>query len=319
MLGRTPNWSFEALKTLHGSREGFHGSEASNWWCISHKGLKNHSNTRHQRHGSVFGEGVYLATDVAVSRTFAVRGSERPKVHKPCPLARATSSDENNINDKHSGSLSAAADTANGSGGRQQRPEFPFECVARCEVIDLAANVAPRPGLNSGSSSSSSHGGGGSTTGSMRSSSSSDGSENGDSDYLVVEDEGHVHLRSILFFRSDRLTAAASVGSRRKEEIGSMSNSASSSSVHQNRDLRRRETSAARVQNTARGDIQEVDSQTTGGAFNVALAMRRGGLILVAGLSLLALVSFVTGEAPGVPFLTAAFLALCVCYCLCLC
>jgi len=201
VLGRTPNWSFESLKAAHGSREGYHGSAPANWWCISHKGLKNRSHTKHQRNGAVFGEGVYLATDVRVSRTFAVsRGSgERPLLHLPCPLALTAGGDN------HGRDRAAASGEALSEG--LVRPEFPFECVARCEVIDLKSNVAPRVGVNKGGSSSSS-------------SSSDDGGGN-DCDYLVVSDEAQVHLRSILLFPTGRLKPATSTTRIRTQQAAS--------------------------------------------------------------------------------------------------
>ena len=56
---------------------------------------------------------------------------------------------------------------------------FPFEVVARCEVIDLPANVAPR-------------------TVATPYSQTPQGQQ--EADYLVVPDESHVAIRSLLLF-----------------------------------------------------------------------------------------------------------------------
>lgn len=179
VVGRSPNWAFLQLQQRHGTRTAYHGSAVENWHCISHRGLRNHSNTRHERHGAAFGNGVYLATDPSVSRGFARRGMERPRCHRSCALPGLAS-------------RSGPAIPADADG----RPELPFEIVAVCDVIELEGNVVPRPGVSLG-------GDGRRAT-----------SERDDGDYLVVQDEGHIHLRSLLFFPSDRVNSKAVPGGR---------------------------------------------------------------------------------------------------------
>ncbi|GMH39851.1 hypothetical protein BSKO_07755 [Bryopsis sp. KO-2023] len=50
---------------------GFHGTAAENVHSIMQNGLLNLSNTRLQRHGAAFGEGIYLGSDIATSNQFA--------------------------------------------------------------------------------------------------------------------------------------------------------------------------------------------------------------------------------------------------------
>ena len=157
VIGRCPSWNFEHLKKKHGALEGYHGSAAENWHSISQKGLKNRSNTRHQKNGAIFGDGVYLASECIVSRGFAQRGSEHPRCHTYSALGS-----------RIKGALSERGAV---------RPEFPFEVVARCDVINLPVNIAPKTA------------------------SAAAGSD--ESDYYVVRDESHVDIQSLLLFPSD--------------------------------------------------------------------------------------------------------------------
>jgi hypothetical protein len=153
--GRCPDWGFAALKAQHGVLTGYHGSAAENFHRICHTGLENRSGSKGEKNGALFGAGVYLATACAVARGFAARTGERPRVHRRSAFA------PNQV-----GTLGAAW------------PEFPFEVVARCQVINLPANVAPRV-VGSSDSSSEAH------------------------DYLVVQDQHHVQLHSLLLFPTD--------------------------------------------------------------------------------------------------------------------
>lgn len=53
------------------TRLAFHGTPMENVHSILHNGLWNMSNTRLQRHGAAFGEGIYLAEDIRICDIFA--------------------------------------------------------------------------------------------------------------------------------------------------------------------------------------------------------------------------------------------------------
>ena len=52
----------------------YHGSPLANWHSILHRGLQNHSGTKHQSSGALFGQGVYFSDDLRVARNFSRAG-----------------------------------------------------------------------------------------------------------------------------------------------------------------------------------------------------------------------------------------------------
>eukprot|EP00271_Cylindrocystis_brebissonii_P010121 TRINITY_DN26216_c0_g1_i1.p1 TRINITY_DN26216_c0_g1~~TRINITY_DN26216_c0_g1_i1.p1 ORF type:complete len:467 (-),score=91.26 TRINITY_DN26216_c0_g1_i1:1058-2458(-) len=61
---------FEKTSAAHGSFWAFHGTPAENLHSILRCGLLNMSGSREQKHGAIFGEGIYLSTDIAVALSF---------------------------------------------------------------------------------------------------------------------------------------------------------------------------------------------------------------------------------------------------------
>ncbi|RSH77435.1 uncharacterized protein EHS24_003406 [Apiotrichum porosum] len=61
---------FEALRAAHGSFLAFHGSSMSNWHNILRQNLKNASHTPMMSAGAAYGEGIYLADNSGLSRTY---------------------------------------------------------------------------------------------------------------------------------------------------------------------------------------------------------------------------------------------------------
>ncbi|BBN10927.1 poly [ADP-ribose] polymerase 16 [Marchantia polymorpha subsp. ruderalis] len=72
--GKRGTTAFEAIRTKHGSIMAFHGTTAENLHSILRCGLLNMSKTPLQRNGAMFGEGVYLSTDLSVALTFSKSG-----------------------------------------------------------------------------------------------------------------------------------------------------------------------------------------------------------------------------------------------------
>jgi len=63
---------FQQAKTEHGgSFFAWHGSPLGNWHSILRVGLKNYSDTVHQRNGRVYGPGIYMAVDAGTSLGYA--------------------------------------------------------------------------------------------------------------------------------------------------------------------------------------------------------------------------------------------------------
>eukprot|EP01018_Ginkgo_biloba_P036000 Gb_24116 [translate_table: standard] len=62
---------FEMAKADSGSIIAFHGTSAENLHSIMRCGLLNLSNTTLQRNGAIFGEGIYLSTDIRVALSFS--------------------------------------------------------------------------------------------------------------------------------------------------------------------------------------------------------------------------------------------------------
>mmetsp|Transcript_49046 Transcript_49046/g.153997 ORF Transcript_49046/g.153997 Transcript_49046/m.153997 type:complete len:225 (-) Transcript_49046:1119-1793(-) len=66
---------FEAAAREYGEVETFHGSSLENFHCILRCGLKSFSgNKERMSTGDVFGEGVYLSSDIRLASSFAKRG-----------------------------------------------------------------------------------------------------------------------------------------------------------------------------------------------------------------------------------------------------
>lgn len=143
------DWCFDSLRLEYGVREAYHGSSAENLHSICHRGLRNMSQTRHERHGAAFGEGVYLSTDASLSKEFSKQKLERHSMHQSSSFRKYT---------------------------KDNRAEFPFEIVCRCDVINRESNFVPRIGH----------------------------STKRDVDYLVVKDESHILVRSLLLFATSK-------------------------------------------------------------------------------------------------------------------
>jgi len=62
---------FQKAKIEHGSFFAWHGSPLGNWHSILRVGLKNYSDTVHQRNGRVYGPGIYMAADSGTSIGYA--------------------------------------------------------------------------------------------------------------------------------------------------------------------------------------------------------------------------------------------------------
>lgn len=62
---------FSRQRELQGSFFAFHGSGAENWYSILRNGLRSMSNTSYMSTGAAYGEGIYLATDLATSMGYA--------------------------------------------------------------------------------------------------------------------------------------------------------------------------------------------------------------------------------------------------------
>lgn len=67
--------AFEASKSQFGSIFAFHGTSAENLHSILRCGLLILSNSSLQRNGAIFGEGIYLSTDLAVALGFCKPGT----------------------------------------------------------------------------------------------------------------------------------------------------------------------------------------------------------------------------------------------------
>ncbi|KAG0555660.1 hypothetical protein M758_12G190100 [Ceratodon purpureus] len=96
---------FTSRRDKNGSFFAFHGSPAENWYSILRNGLRSMSNTGYMSTGAAYGEGIYLATDLATSMGYA----------------RATS--------------------ASWTKGKLKDG---FQCVAICEVINGSPRANPR-------------------------------------------------------------------------------------------------------------------------------------------------------------------------------
>ncbi|KAG6547960.1 hypothetical protein Mapa_010781 [Marchantia paleacea] len=66
--------AFETIRSKHGSIMAFHGTTTENLHSILRCGLLNMSKTPLQRNGAMYGEGVYLSTDLSVALTFSKSG-----------------------------------------------------------------------------------------------------------------------------------------------------------------------------------------------------------------------------------------------------
>jgi hypothetical protein len=182
---------FERLAALHGTCLAFHGSPAENFHSILHNGLRNMSGTRFESTGAAFGDGIYLAQDLTVARSFAMgrtlpwKGSDLFGPRGGAAQAAAAAAAEA---DSHGGGAAAAA--------AQPKQPTRLSCVIACEVIDHPQNV-----LRAGSSSTSdgaparrrqrNRGGGG----------GDGGGEGAPADaYFVVPDETHVRAKYLLLY-----------------------------------------------------------------------------------------------------------------------
>jgi hypothetical protein len=159
VIQQVHDFGFDRLRHEHGVRVAFHGSSVENWYSITHRGLRNMSQTRHERHGAAFGEGVYLSTDAALSREFSKNKVERHRLHRSSALRQYSMTK------------------------LEERPEFPFEIVAQCSVINHQSNLVPPLGGDWNSS-------------------STNGASSSNVDYLVVKDESHISIDSLLIFTS---------------------------------------------------------------------------------------------------------------------
>ena len=64
---------FNELKDMYGSELYYHGSNMINWHSILRFGLKNYSNTKYQRNGSVYGPGIYISTTLQYAQGYSYR------------------------------------------------------------------------------------------------------------------------------------------------------------------------------------------------------------------------------------------------------
>jgi hypothetical protein len=97
---------FTRRREASGSFFAFHGSPAENWYSILRNGLRSMSNTGYMSTGAAHGEGIYLATDLCTSMSYA----------------RATGASWINGKLKHG-----------------------FHCVAICEVTSSSSNLRSPP------------------------------------------------------------------------------------------------------------------------------------------------------------------------------
>lgn len=61
---------FEIARKKYGSVIAYHGSPTCNWHPILQNGLQNMSHTKLSTSGSLFGEGIYLSSNLAVCKNF---------------------------------------------------------------------------------------------------------------------------------------------------------------------------------------------------------------------------------------------------------
>jgi len=62
---------FERAAKEYGKIRAFHGSAVSNWFSILTNGLRNLSGTKMQKHGNLYGDGIYLSSELQVCQNFA--------------------------------------------------------------------------------------------------------------------------------------------------------------------------------------------------------------------------------------------------------
>jgi hypothetical protein len=75
---------FSRMRRRHGLVTAFHGSAVSNWYSISRKGLTPMSRTAGQTNGALFGDGIYLSSDMRLAREF----SSLAAAHASCGRGR---------------------------------------------------------------------------------------------------------------------------------------------------------------------------------------------------------------------------------------
>lgn len=62
---------FDKVAKKYGKVRAFHGSAVQNWYPILKDGLQNLSGTKLQKHGNLFGDGIYLSSELGVCQNFA--------------------------------------------------------------------------------------------------------------------------------------------------------------------------------------------------------------------------------------------------------
>jgi len=62
---------FERACEKYGKIRAFHGSAVQNWFSILKNGLQNLSGTKLQKNGALFGDGIYLSSELRVCQNFA--------------------------------------------------------------------------------------------------------------------------------------------------------------------------------------------------------------------------------------------------------
>ena len=62
---------FEAEAVLYRPEVAYHGSPMGNWYSIAKNGLRNFTGLRAPTHGSLFGEGIYLARSLRLASDFS--------------------------------------------------------------------------------------------------------------------------------------------------------------------------------------------------------------------------------------------------------
>jgi hypothetical protein len=70
-IEQLPDPIFADLCKKHGKIKAFHGSPTENWYSILRNGLQNRSWTKEMKSGAIFGSGIYLSTDLSLSRMFS--------------------------------------------------------------------------------------------------------------------------------------------------------------------------------------------------------------------------------------------------------
>jgi hypothetical protein len=75
---------FSRLRRRHGLVTAYHGSAVSNWYSIARKGLTPMSRTAGQTNGALFGDGIYLSSDMRLAREF----SSLSAAHASCGRGR---------------------------------------------------------------------------------------------------------------------------------------------------------------------------------------------------------------------------------------